>query len=128
MRAAGGGSIVNTASVAGLYATPYVVAYGASKHAVIGMTRTAAIEVAGDGITVNAICPGPLESRMMESIEAGVAPADPAGARSRYMAAIPMGRYGSAEEIAEAAAWLLTAAPRYLTGQTLVVDGGLLAV
>ena len=122
----GGGRIVNTASVAGLYATPKLVAYGASKHAVIGMTRTAAIENARRGITVNAVCPGPQASRMMDSIESQVAPEDPAAAHAAYEATVPMGRYGDPAEVAQVAAWLLAEAPPYLTGQTIVVDGGLL--
>jgi len=126
MRSQGGGRIVNTASVAGLYATPQLIAYGASKHAVIGMTRTAAVEGAPDGVVVNAICPGPQESRMMDSIEAAVAPDDPSGARATYTRSIPFGRYGRPQEIAETVTWLLADAPPYLTGQTVVVDGGLL--
>ena len=122
----GGGRIVNTASVAGLYATPKLVAYGASKHAVIGMTRTAAIENARRGITVNAVCPGPQASRMMDSIESQVAPEDPAAAHAAYAATVPMGRYGDPAEVAQVTAWLLAEAPSYLTGQTIVVDGGLL--
>lgn len=126
MRQNGGGRIVNTASVAGLYATPQLVAYGASKHAVIGMTRTAAVEAAAEGISVNAICPGPQESRMMDSIEAAVVTTDPRGARAAFTSTIPLGRYGYPDEIADTVAWLLADAPIYLTGQTIVVDGGLL--
>lgn len=126
MRRRGRGRVVNTASVAGLYATPQLVAYGASKHAVIGITRTAAIEAAGDGIAVNAICPGPQDSRMMDAIEANVQPDDPEGMRATYMATIPMGRYGRPDEIASTVVWLLADAPDYLTGQLIVVDGGLL--
>lgn len=128
MQRAGSGRIVTMASVAGLYATPKLAAYGASKHAVIGMTRTAAIENARRGITVNAVCPGPQASRMMSSIEEQVAPADPAAARSAYQGTIPMGRYGEPAEIAAVTAWLLLDAPPYLTGQAIAVDGGLLAV
>ncbi len=128
MQQAGSGRIVTMASVAGLYATPKLAAYGASKHAVIGMTRTAAVENAGRGITVNAVCPGPQASRMMESIESQVAPADPGAARSAYEGTIPMGRYGEPAEIAAVTAWLLLDAPPYLTGQAIAVDGGLLAV
>lgn len=126
MRRNGGGRIVNTASVAGLYATPQLIAYGASKHAVIGMTRTAAVEAAADGISVNAICPGPQESRMMDSIEAAIVTNDPRGARAAYTSTIPLGRYGYPDEIADTVAWLFAEAPAYLTGQTIVVDGGLL--
>ena len=126
MRTRGGGRIVNSASVAGLYATPLLIAYGASKHAVIGMTRTAAIETASDGIKVNAVCPGPQYSRMMDSIEEHVRPDDPKSMRDAYTASVPMGRYGYPEEIASTVAWLLAEAPPYLTGQNIVIDGGLL--
>ena len=88
MRARGGGAIVNTASTAGLGGTPHLVAYGASKHAVIGITRTAALEFARDNIRVNAICPAPIETRMMRSIERGGDPDDPEG-RYREIAAGP---------------------------------------
>ncbi len=90
------------------------------------MTRTAAVEHAADGIAVNAVCPGPQEGRMMEAIEANVAPEDPGGARAAYLAAIPMGRYGDPVEIAQTMAWLLAEAPPYLTGQNIIVDGGFL--
>jgi 3alpha(or 20beta)-hydroxysteroid dehydrogenase len=126
MRRQGGGRIVNTASVAGLYATPKLVAYGASKHAVIGITRTAAIENAGHGIAVNAVCPGPQYSRMMDSIERSVRPDDPAGMRREYTTTVPMGRYGYPSEVAATVAWLFAEAPHYLTGQNIVIDGGLL--
>lgn len=126
MRRQGGGRIVNTASVAGLYATPLLIAYGASKHAVIGMTRTVAVETAAENIAVNAVCPGPQYSRMMESIEANVQPDDPSGMREAYTATVPMGRYGYPGEVAGTVGWLFDGAPPYLTGQNVVVDGGLL--
>ena len=127
LRQGGGGRIVNTASVAGLAGTPKLIAYGASKHAVIGMTRTAALENARQNIAVNAVCPGPQASRMMDSIESLVAPDDPVAAHAAYEATVPMGRYGDPAEVAQVTAWLLAEAPPYLTGQTIVVDGGLLS-
>ncbi|HEX6031244.1 MAG TPA: SDR family NAD(P)-dependent oxidoreductase [Tepidiformaceae bacterium] len=117
--------IVNTASVAGLNGTPMLAAYGASKHAVIGLTKTAAIELAPLGISVNAICPGPVESQMMRRIEAGVAPGQGEAARSRYEQNIPAGRYAGLNEVAMLATYLLLEAPIYLTGQAIAIDGGL---
>jgi NAD(P)-dependent dehydrogenase (short-subunit alcohol dehydrogenase family) len=126
MAAAGGGAVVNTASVAGQFATPGVIAYGASKHAVIGLTRTAAVEFAALGIRVNAVCPGPVAGRMMASIESSIDPSNPGGVHAAYEAAIPMGRYAEVEEVVKVMVWLLTEAPSYLTGQSVTVDGALL--
>src|SRR3984957_11050349 len=96
----GRGSVVNTASVAGLVASPGMPAYVASKHAVIGLTKTAAGEVARAGIRVNAVCPGPIDTRMIHSVEAMLNPEDPGSVGDRYQSNIPRGRYGTAEEIA----------------------------
>jgi NAD(P)-dependent dehydrogenase (short-subunit alcohol dehydrogenase family) len=89
----GGGSIVNTASVAGLVGTPGMPAYVASKHAVIGLTKTAAGEVARQGVRVNAVCPGPVDTRMIHALEEQIAPGDAAAMSERYQAAQPTGRY-----------------------------------
>src|SRR5271167_992508 len=94
------GAIVNTASVAGLVASPGMSAYVASKHAVIGLTKTAAGEVARQGVRVNAVCPGPVDTRMIHSIEAQIDPADPASVGRRYQSSIPLGRYVTTDEIA----------------------------
>ena len=117
--------ILNTSSVAGLMGTPMLAAYGASKHAVIGLTKTAAIELAPMGIAVNAICPGPVESVMMRRIEAGVAPGEASVAKTRYEQNIPAGRYASLNEVAMLATYLLLDSPIYLTGQAIALDGGL---
>lgn len=117
--------IVNTASVAGLLATPMLAAYGASKHAVIGLTKTAAVEFAPYGIAVNALCPGPVDTQMMRRIEAGVAPGAAEAAKQRYEQTIPMGRYASLNETADIAAYLLLDSPIYITGQAIALDGGL---
>src|SRR5205814_9803643 len=87
-------------SVAGLVATPGMSAYVASKHAVIGLTKAAAGEVARSGVRVNAVCPGPIDTRMIHSLEGQLNPADPASVGARYQAALPIGRYGTAEEVA----------------------------
>lgn len=117
--------IVNTASVAGMIATPMLAAYGASKHAVIGLTKTAAVELAPMGISVNALCPGPVESVMMQRIETGIAPGQASAARSNYEQMIPMGRYATLDEVAMLATYLLLDAPPYLTGQAIALDGGM---
>jgi 3-oxoacyl-[acyl-carrier protein] reductase len=118
-KARGSGRIVNIASGAGLGGVPKLSAYAASKHAVIGLTRSLAIEAAADGVSVNAVCPGCVESPMMERIE------DALGADFR--GAIPMHRYAEADEVASLVAYLVCDAPPYLTGATLSVDGGLRA-
>ena len=117
--------IVNTASVAGMIATPMLAAYGASKHAVIGLTKTAAVELAPMGISVNAICPGPVESQMMRRIESGLAPGADASAKQAYEKMVPAGRYATLPEVANVAVYFLLDAPSYLTGQALALDGGL---
>jgi NAD(P)-dependent dehydrogenase (short-subunit alcohol dehydrogenase family) len=120
----GGGAIVNTASVAGLVGTPGMPAYVASKHAVIGLTKTAAGEVARQGIRVNAVCPGPVDTRMIHSLEAQLSPDDPAGVNQRYQASLPTGRYSTPEEIANMVLFLCSDLASNTTGGQFVVDGG----
>jgi NAD(P)-dependent dehydrogenase (short-subunit alcohol dehydrogenase family) len=122
------GAIVNTASVAGLVATPGMPAYVASKHAVIGLTKTAAGEVARHGIRVNAVCPGPVDTRMIHSLEQQLNPSDPASVSRRYQAAIPMGRYVVPDEIANTVLFLCSDAASAITGAQYVIDGGRTAV
>jgi NAD(P)-dependent dehydrogenase (short-subunit alcohol dehydrogenase family) len=122
------GAIVNTASVAGLVATPGISAYVASKHAVIGLTKTAAGEVARQGVRVNAVCPGPIDTRMIHSLEAQINPADPASVSARYQAALPIGRYGTPEEVANVVLFLCSDLSGNVTGAQYVVDGGRTAV
>src|ERR1700751_6002824 len=119
----GSGAVVNTASVAGLVATPGMPAYVASKHAVIGLTKTAAGEVARQGIRVNAVCPGPVDTRMIHSLEAQLNPSDPMVVSRRYQSAIPIGRYVAPEEIANTVLFLCSDLASAITGAQYVVDG-----
>ncbi len=118
------GAVVNTASVAGLVATPGMPAYVASKHAVIGLTKTAAGEVARHGVRVNAVCPGPVDTRMIHSLESQLDPANPQAVNQRYQAAIPSGRYTTPEEIANVVLFLCSDLAANVNGAQWVVDGG----
>ena len=124
----GGGAIVNTASVAGLVGTPGMPAYCASKHAVIGMTKVAAGEVGRKGVRVNAVCPGPVDTRMIHSIEGQINPDDPAAVSARYQAAMPTGRYSTVEDIANTVLFLCSDLAANINGAQYVVDGGRTAV
>ena len=119
----GSGSIVNIASVAGLIGAPKAAAYTASKHAVLGLTKSAAVEYAKSGIRVNAVCPAFTDTAMVQSAIA----INPAMA-SIMERAIPMGRLGNADEIAAAVLWLCCDASSFVTGHGLVLDGGLVAL
>jgi NAD(P)-dependent dehydrogenase (short-subunit alcohol dehydrogenase family) len=117
----GGGAIVNMASVAGLIGSAGAAAYCASKHGVIALTKTAALENARGGIRVNAVCPAVIETPMAERLfgEPEV---------NKFMLGLhPMGRFGRPEEIAEAVVWICSDRASFMTGQSLVLDGGLLA-
>lgn len=123
---AGHGSIVNSSSVAGMTGSPGLCAYVASKHAVLGLTRAAAVECGGKGVRVNCINPGPIEGRMMTSIEKGL------GAKAKevhdaFAATIPMQRYGTPEEVAGLVAFLASDEAGYVNGGAYTVDGGLTA-
>jgi len=123
----GRGAVVNTASVAGLVATVGMSAYVASKHAVIGLTKVAAGEVGAHGIRVNAVCPGPIDTRMVRDIARQVSPNNPDSVAERYAASIPLGRYGTAEEVANVVLFLCSDLASNITGAQYVVDGGRMA-
>jgi NAD(P)-dependent dehydrogenase (short-subunit alcohol dehydrogenase family) len=116
MLATGGGSIVNASSAAGLVAVPLMSAYVASKHAVVGLTKAAAVEYARQGIRVNAVCPGMVDTPMVRNSLS----AQEIDALSE---ASPMGRIGTPEEIAATVVWLCEDSASYLTGQAIAVDG-----
>lgn len=118
------GAIVNTASVAGLVGTPGMPAYVASKHAVLGLTKTAAGEVARQGIRVNAVCPGPVDTRMIHALEEQISPGNAAAMSERYQSTMPTGRYTTVEEIANMVLFLCSDLASNTTGGQFVVDGG----
>ncbi|MFI2237126.1 SDR family NAD(P)-dependent oxidoreductase [Streptomyces chrestomyceticus] len=132
LTAAGGGTVVNTASYAALSGMAYLTAYAASKAAVVGMTRVAAMELAGRGIRVNAMCPGAVDTPMTRPERGPVDAADPSGASAPdldafYAKAVPLGRIGRPEEVARLALFLSCADSSYITGQPFVIDGGWLS-
>lgn len=114
-----GGAIVNTASTAGVQSIPNISVYSATKHGIIGLTKGAALEQAAKGIRVNAVAPGPVATGLLSRMVAGHIALDDI-ARS-----VPMGRISAPEEIADAILWLASDAAAYVTGETLVIDGGL---
>lgn len=118
----GGGAIVNMSSVAGLVGFAGAPAYTASKHGIIGLTRAAALEYATAGVRVNAVCPGVIQTPMIDRAVGGSA-----DVRASLLALEPVGRFGTPEEVAEAALWLCSDAASFVTGHALAVDGGLVA-
>lgn len=112
------------ASKAGL---PGMGAYVMSKHAVLGLTRTAALESAEFGIRINAVCPAPINTRMMRAIEAGASPQNAKAAQEAFAQTIPMKRYGEAEEVAELVLFLASDRASYITGSYYTIDGGMSA-
>jgi len=118
----GGGAIVNVSSTLGLRGSPFAAPYSASKHGVLGLTKTAALEYAQQGIRVNAVCPGAIDTPMMDETFERFP-----GFRETLTAYVPMGRMGGPEEVAGAIAWLCSDAASFVTGEALTVEGGLLA-
>jgi NAD(P)-dependent dehydrogenase (short-subunit alcohol dehydrogenase family) len=120
------GVIINNSSVGGLRSAPTTSAYSSSKFAINGLTRTAAIEYALKNIRINAICPSPVETRMMRSLEAG-SNTDPDIIKNALKGLIPMGRYAKPEEIAKIVLFLASDEASFVTGTTFPIDGGMLA-
>jgi NAD(P)-dependent dehydrogenase (short-subunit alcohol dehydrogenase family) len=121
-----GGAIVNNASLSGVLATPGGSAYNASKHAVIGLTKCAAVEYARSGIRVNAVCPGSFPTDMLEQfLSAGTTNETERQARQNlFLSGIPMGRFGNPSEVGDVVLWLCSQASSFVTGQAIIVDGG----
>lgn len=120
----GFGAVVNTASGAGLMASPGMVGYIMSKHALIGITRVAALEAAPFGVRVNAVAPGIINTRMMRQIEENTLPGQGEAATKAFASAVPMGRYGEADEVANVVSFLLSDEASYVTQSIYTVDGG----
>lgn len=120
----GGGSIVITSSTAGIHGSPGVSPYVTSKHAVIGMMRSAALECAPSNIRVNTVNPSPVETRMMRSLEEGSSPGNAQSAHDAIANRIPLGRYGEATDVANIMCFLAGDEAEFLTGGVYMVDGG----
>jgi len=118
----GGGVIVNMSSVAGLVGFAELPAYVASKHGVVGLTKTAALEYAGKGIRINAVCPGVIQTEMIDRITGGQSEAE-----KEFIGYEPVGRMGRPEEVAEAVLWLCSDSASFVTGHAMVIDGGFVA-
>lgn len=127
MNEGNGGSIVVMSSVAGLRGSPGMSPYIASKHAINGIAKTAAQEFASMGIRVNTVNPGPIDTRMMRSIESGASPDAPDSVKSGFEEQVPLGRYGTPEEVALLTVFLASDESSYCTGGVYVVDGGFTA-
>ena len=122
-----GGSVIITSSVAGLKGFAGLGAYVTSKHGVIGIMRVAALESAVRNIRVNSIHPGPVNTRMMRSIEKDISPDNAEKAKKGFEAGVPFGRYAEVEEIADLVLFLASDQSSYITGSTYVIDGGMVA-
>jgi NAD(P)-dependent dehydrogenase (short-subunit alcohol dehydrogenase family) len=122
------GSIINTASIAGLMGSPHIAVYSASKHAVIGLTRSVAGECSGTGVRINCVCPGLIDSRMLTTIFQGRAGGNAPPPMDKIAERIPARRLGQASEVAAIVAFLASDDASYVTGSHYTVDGGRTAV
>jgi 3alpha(or 20beta)-hydroxysteroid dehydrogenase len=125
LKARGGGAIVNLASVAGITGNAMISAYVASKHAVVGLTRSAATSYPAVGIRVNAVLPAPIDTRMMRALEEGFLPGQAEAVKQMMSSQIPLGRYGDPAEVASVISFLLSDDARYVNGSLYTVDGGM---
>ena len=121
------GAIVNISSINGLGGTVGAAAYSASKHAVIGLSKSAALEYAHEGIRINVVCPGMTDTPMLRRVFSNLSPDDPSAVESHFANSIPVKRIGTAEEIAATVYTLCSDSSSFITGQCMVVDGGLSA-
>ena len=120
----GGGSFIVTSSIAGLSGTPGIGPYATSKHAVIGLMKSAAKECAEKNIRVNSVNPSPVETRMMRSLEEGLMPGEAKEAKNMLESNIPLGRYGTPEDVAKLMLFLASDDSNFITGSVYTVDGG----
>ncbi|MGR3722454.1 SDR family NAD(P)-dependent oxidoreductase [Abyssibius alkaniclasticus] len=127
MIAQGTGSVINMSSIAGLKGSPNVAPYITSKHAVVGLTRAAAIEAAGHNVRVNSVHPSPVNTRMMRSLEEGFYPGHSDDVRQQLSETIPLGRYGESLDIARLVLFLASDESDFITGAQYPVDGGMAA-
>jgi len=127
MKSNGAGSIVVTSSLAGLRGSRKLSAYVASKHAVVGLMKAAALECAPAGIRINTINPAPIATRMIAALEQGYAPGSAEIVKQKMEKAVPLRRYGEPREVANLALFLLSDESSYITGNTYPVDGGMSA-
>jgi len=121
------GSVINMSSIAGLQGSPNLAPYITSKHAVVGLTRAAAIEAAPNGVRVNSVHPSPVNTRMMRSLEEGFNPGQGAAVKDQLTATIPLGRYGESADIAALVLFLASDEAAFITGAQYPVDGGMAA-
>lgn len=128
MRTQGSGSIINTSSIAGLKGSPGMGLYSASKHAVVGLTKTAALEHAKDNIRINSIHPAATETDMMRTIESGRNPDHEADAQAFFRRSIPLGRYATPDDVARLAVFLASEASAFISGSQYRIDGGMAAL
>ncbi|NNE66481.1 MAG: SDR family oxidoreductase [Pyrinomonadaceae bacterium] len=127
MKKRGGGSIIAVSSIAGQIGFPTMAPYIASKHAVNGIVKTAALELGEFNIRVNSIGPGPISNRMTQSLESQMNPDDPSAAHDLVTTLIPMKRYGTNEEVANLASFLASDESSYCSGSCHMIDGGFIA-
>lgn len=127
MIARGSGSVINMSSIAGLQGSANAAPYITSKHAIVGLTRAAAIEAAAANVRVNSVHPSPVNTRMMRSLEEGFRPGDAGAAQKQLEATIPLARYGESSDVANLVLFLASDDAAFITGGQYPVDGGLAA-